>query len=418
MKTYTSRFNLPSTILGLLCMTCLFTNAYAQDTTAFIQRQAADTSASNMNMDAVYERPFLTAGQMPVAFGGYVEANTHFEQTDGISDGFSFQARRLTLFFSSTIGQRIKFLSELEFEGNAREIQIEFAAVDVEFHPLLNLRGGIVMNPIGGYNQNHDSPNWDFIDRPFSATQIIPTTLSSPGFGVYGKYFLKSWSVGYEAYLTNGFNENIIDNHENRLSLSAAKDHPLRFEKNHSGLPMFTGKLAVQNRNIGEVGISYMRGIYNQWKVDGIVLDKKRAVQAMALDFNTSLLKDRINITGEVVRVLADVPGTYSQQYGERQFGGFLDLVGTVLQRQMLGWEQAKLNLGLRLEYADFNQGKFNETGDNIADDAWSIMPAIAFRPTGSTVFRLNYRYQEQTDVLGNPPALTGAVQFGFSTYF
>jgi hypothetical protein len=45
-------------------------------------------------------------------------------------------------------------------------------------------------------------------------------------------------------------------------------------------------------------------------------------------------------------------------------------------------------------------------------------MPAISFRPSAQTVFRLNYRHQQQQDILGNPPAKTGGFSFGISTYF
>jgi hypothetical protein len=51
-----------------------------------------------------------------------------------------------------------------------------FASVDFEFAPLLNLIGGVVMNPIGAFNQNHDGPKWEFVDRPISATQMLPAT--------------------------------------------------------------------------------------------------------------------------------------------------------------------------------------------------------------------------------------------------
>ena len=51
--------------------------------------------------------------------------------------------------------RKIKFLSEIEFEEGGEEVAIEFAALDISMHPLLNLRGGIVMNPIGAFNQNH-----------------------------------------------------------------------------------------------------------------------------------------------------------------------------------------------------------------------------------------------------------------------
>jgi hypothetical protein len=379
---------------------------------------AADTTSKKMNMDAIYNRPFLVPDKFPVALGGYVEANTQYEQTDGISDGFSFQFRRMTLFLSSTVAKKIKFLSEIEFEDGTKEINIEYAAIDIAFHPLLNLRGGIVMNPIGGFNQNHDGPKWDFVDRPISATTILPATLSNTGFGLHGKQYSGNWIIGYEIYLTNGFDDRIISNEENRTALAAGKSNPEKFEESNSGLPMFTGKLALRNRGIGEIGLSFVSGIYNKWKDDGFILDEKRNASAVAVDFTTSLLKNRINITGEAAKVYVDVPETYIQLYGTKQVGAFVDVIATVLQRKMFDWENAKLNVGVRFDYADYNQGKFDETKGDIGDEVWAFVPAIAFRPAGTTVLRFNYRFGEQKDFLNNPTVKTGAIQFGLSTYF
>ncbi|MES2778638.1 MAG: hypothetical protein V4651_01955 [Bacteroidota bacterium] len=415
MKIFISNYN----IVALIMLLALASPSIAQtDTSSVLKRIPIDSSKAKLNMDAIYNRPFLTAGKLPVAIGGYLEANTQYMQTDGITDGFSFQMRRMTLFLSSTIAKKIKFFSEIEFEDGTKEINIEFAAIDMEFHPLLNLRGGIILNPIGAFNQNHDGPRWDFIDRPISATTILPATLSNVGFGLHGKYFTGKWVLGYEAYLSNGFDDGVISNTQNRTSLAAGKVNPDRFEESNSGLPMFTGKLAVRNRKLGEIGISGMRGVFNKWRADGIVLDTKRYATALAFDFNTSLLRNRLSIIGEVAKVYVDVPSTYDPSYGKEQFGGFIDIVGTVMQREMLGWEKAKINAGVRLEYADYNQGKFTETNGNIGDHVWAVVPGIAFRPVGTTVLRFNYRYQEETDLLGNAPSHTGVIQFGFSTYF
>lgn len=398
---------------------CLGSNSYAQnDTTKLLKRIPVDSSKKTLNMDAVYNRPFLGVGKLPIAIGGYLEANTQYAVTDGVSEGFSFQMRRLTLFFSSTIARKIKFLSEIEFEDGTKEINIEFAAVDFELHPLLNLRGGIIMNPIGAFNQNHDGPRWDFIDRPISATTLLPATLSNVGFGLHGKYFMHNWVFGYEAYLTNGFDDRIISNSQGRTSLAAGKLNPERFEESNSGLPMFTGKVALRNRKVGELGISMMDGVYNKFQEDGLTLDSQRRATAIALDFNTSVLKSRISIIAEAVKIMVDVPETYSQAYGNMQAGGFIDIVGTLVQRKICDWEKAKINLGARLEYADYNQGKFRETQQNIADDLWTIVPSLAFRPVGTTVIRFNYRYHQQRDLLGNQPSKTGIIQFGFSSYF
>lgn len=390
----------------------------AQIDPSLLKRVPKDTLKQVLNMDAIYSRPVLNINKTPIAIGGYLETNWQKLTTDGVTEGHQFQARRLSLFLSSSISKRIKFLTEIEFEDGGKEIAIEFASVDVVFHPLVNFRAGIILNPIGAFNQNHDGPKWEFTDRPISATQLLPATFSNSGAGIFGKKYHKNWMFGYEIYLSGGFDNSIIENTENKTFLPAAKDNPERFEEINSGEPLFTGKLALKNNKIGELGISYMGGIYNKFQDDGIVIDKKRRVHVFALDFNTTLPKIKTFITTEFAWISVDVPETYSQQFGNRQYGGFIDIVQPVLSRTILGWEKAVLNVACRLEYVDWNVGTFNETGGNIGEDLWSIMPAISFRPTSETVFRLNYRFQKQRDIFGNPPSITDGFNFGISTYF
>lgn len=406
--------------LFILSLTFIFfsSTAIAQVDPALLRRTAKDTSGLLLNMDAVYTRPFLQLGKLPVALGGYAEANYQYLQEDGISEGHQFQMRRLTLFVSSSISKRIKFLSEIEFEDGTKEINIEFASVDFEFAPLLNMRGGIVMNPIGAFNQNHDGPKWEFIDRPVSATQMLPATWSNVGFGVFGKKYTKDWVYAYEAYLTNGFDDKIIDNAENKTFLPASKENKDRFEESFNGSPLFTGKIALRNRKIGELGLSYMGGVYNKYQDDGLQLDIKRRVYIYAMDFNTTLPKINTFINAEWAWVNVDVPETYTEQFGRKQQGGFIDFVQPVIKKPVFGFEKSVINAALRLEYVDWNKGKFKSTGDNISDEVFSIVPAISWRPNAQTVIRLNYRYNWQKDILGNPPTKLAGFQFGVSTYF
>jgi hypothetical protein len=403
-------------ILPVIMGICM--NAHAQIDESLLKTIPKDTVKQTMNMDAIYNRPFVAIGKLPVSVGGYMEANWQHLGTDGISEGHQFQFRRMTLFVASTISKRIKFLSEIEFEDGAKEIAIEFAALDIELHPLLNLRGGMIMNPIGAFNQNHDGPKWEFTDRPIAMTQMLPATWSNAGFGLYGKYYNQDWMFGYEAYLSGGFDNSIINNEENKTFLPAAKNNAERFEESASGEPLFTGKVAVRNNKIGEIGLSYMGGVYNKYQDDGIRLDDKRSVNIWAIDFNTTLPALNTFITTEWAWININVPETYSQQYGNKQQGGFIDIVQPVLKRNVFGWKKATLNLACRLEYVDWNVGKFRETGGNIGDNLWSIMPAVSFRPTSETVLRLNYRYQQQKDLLGNPASVTSGLIFGISTYF
>ncbi len=393
-------------------------SAVAQIDPDLLRRVPKDTTKTTLNMDAIYNRPALQAGKLPVSLGGYVEANWQHLGTNGISEGHQFQFRRLSIFISSSISRRIKFLSEIEFEPAEKEIAVEYAAIDVEFHPLLNLRAGMIVNPIGAFNQNHDGPKWEFTDRPVSATQLLPATWSNAGFGLYGKYYKKDWMFGYEFYLTGGFNNSIIENNQNKTYLPAAKKDAQRFEASASGEPLVTGKIAVKNTKAGEIGLSYMGGVYNKWQEDGLILDKKRRCDVVAVDFNTTIKKTSTTIISEFAWIFVNVPETYTQQFGNKQRGGFMDIVQPVLKKKILGWDDAVLNLACRLEYVDWNVGRFKQTSGNIADDLWSMMPAISFRPNSQTVFRLNYRIQKQRDLLGNPPANTAGFSFGISTYF
>lgn len=403
---------------SLICALVLTCSLACAQQDSLGTRLPRDTSSLLLNMDAVYNRPFLQAGKTPVAIGGYVEANTEYKGTDGVTEGLSFQMRRLTLFLSSTISRRIKFLSEIEFEDGTKEINIEFASVDFEFHPLFVLRGGIVMNPIGAFNQNHDGPRWEFVDRPISATQMLPATWSNVGFGMHGKHFTPGWVFAYEVYLTNGFDNSIIANEENKTFLPASKGFVDRFEESANGKPLFTGKVALRNQRWGELGLSYMGGIYNKFQEDGLPLDKQRRLDVFAIDFNTKLPKLNTYITSEWAWVFVDVPKTYTQQFGSKQRGGFIDIVQPVLRKPIFGFEKSVLNVALRIEYVDWNKGKFKETGGNISEDIFAIVPALSWRPSAQTVLRFNYRYEWQYDLFGNPPAKTSAFQFGLASYF
>ncbi len=403
-------------IVTVSLLACSFVQA--QIDPSLLKQVPKDSVKPSLNMDAVYARPFTAIGKLPVSVGGYMEANWQHLGTDGVSEGHQFQFRRVTLFVSSTIGKRLKFLSEIEFEDGGKEIAVEFAALDIELHPLLNLRGGMILNPIGSFNQNHDGPKWEFVDRPISATQLLPATWSNAGFGLYGKHYNKNWMFGYEAYLSGNFDNSIIDNSENKTFLPAAKSNAERFEEINSGLPLVTTKIAVKHNKVGELGVSYMGGVYNKFQDDGIRIDDKRRVDVFALDFNTTIPNINTFLTAEWAWIKVDVPATFTEQFGDRQQGGFLDIVQPIIQKKMFGWEKPTLNLACRFEYVDWNKGTFKSTGTNIGEELWSIMPAISFRPVAQTVLRVNYRYQEQKDILRNPPAKTGGFIFGLSTYF
>ncbi len=416
-----------------LCMSLAsFLHANAQIDSSLLKNGTKDTAKNALTMDAIYSRPFLKTGKFPVSIGGYIESNWQYTGTSGISVGNQFQFRRFSLFVASSITSKIKFLSEIEYENDPTgdpadaksggRFEIEYAALDIELHPLLNIRGGMIVNPIGAFNQNHDGPKWEFTDRPIAMTQMLPDTWSNTGFGIYGKEYTGKWMFGYEFYLTGGLNDSIIDNAAGKTFLPAANANPSRFTSSASGAPMYTGKLSLRNTKVGELGLSFMSDIYNTWAVEGAPVDDKRVAQVYDIDFNTTLPWLRTNIITECAWVYVQMPPNYTQQYANKQFGGFIDIVQPVFRGRVFGWDHATINLAVRGEYVDWNVGNFAATGAKMYNDLWSIMPAISFRPTPQTVVRFNYRRQMQRDITGNTIGaalgLTEGYSLGISTYF
>src|SRR5690625_49510 len=408
IKTFT--YNWRNAVFIILFLSC---------SPSIFAQQTKDSIPPLMNMDAAFNRPTFTPDKSPVAIGGYLEANTiHRTNDEGDTDGLSFQARRLTLFVSFSITKRISFMTDIEFDDGGNEVEIEFAAMDVAFHPLLNLRGGIVMNPIGAFNENHDGPKWEFVVRPDASSRMLAATLYIAGFGLHGKTYANDWIFGYEAYLTNGFNSSIISNENDKTYLPAGKEDPNRFMENASGKAMFTGKLAVKNHKYGEIGLSYMGGPYNQHIDDGEEIEKKANLDVFAIDFNTEIPAWGTKIIGEAAWVKIDIPDNYTEQYGSKQAGFFVDVIQPVYKTKILDWEESVFNVAARVNYVDWNIGKFESTGKKIGDEIVAITPAISFRPTPRTVFRVNYRYEWEKDVINNPAAEASTWYFGFSTYF
>ena len=364
---------------------------------------------------SIYSRPFI-GGVGQTSIGGYAEGNTNYFVEDGIGDGFSMEFRRFNIFLFSALGPRIRFISELEFEHGVEEIALETALLDFQVDPMLVLRAGILLPPIGAFNQNHDSPRWDFVDRPLVSTRIIPSTLSEVGFGAYGRVALRSgMTLTYDAYLTNGLGDGVVLNDEGRTLLAAGKRED-QFAEDNNGSPALSGRVALQRRGLGEIGLSYYGGVYNSFRSEGVDVDERRGLSLAAVDVSTAL--GPLSVRGELATVRVDVPENLAELFGERQWGAHLDAVATVWRPRVLGLRSATVNAGLRVEYVDYNVGTFSSTGRTIRDDVFALVPGVSFRPTAGTVFKANYRRHWTRDLLGNPTARLGGYQLGIATYF
>ncbi len=375
---------------------------------------AAQATDSTLAQDGIYARPFIGAVSI-ASIGGYVEGNTNYFVEDGVGDGFSMELRRFNLFLFSQISQRVRFLSELEFEHGTEEIALETALVDFQVRPELVIRAGIILPPLGFFNQNHDSPRWDFVERPLVSTDIIPSTLSEVGGGVYGRVGLAGLILSYDAYLTNGLTDAVVGNELGRTDIASGKGEEL-FAEDNNGSPALSGRVALREPSLGEVGFSYYGGYYNAFRVEGTDVDERRWLGITALDFGGAV--GPAEVRGEVAYASIDVPPGMVEIFGDAQWGVHVDVTVPVWRPRMSGYPDARVAASVRLERVDYNVGTFASTGEPIRDEVTALVPSISFRLSAGTVLRANYRYHWTRDFVGNPTNRMAGFQLGFATYF
>ena len=372
---------------------------------------AADSA---LGQAGLYNRPFIgSAGSTSI--GGYVEGNSNYFIEEGISEGLSFELRRFNVFLFSSVGSRLRFLSELEFEHGTEEIALETAQLDFQLDPALIIRAGILVIPLGYLNENHDSPRWDFVERPLATTEVIPSTLSDVGAGVLGRIRSGPLTISYNAYLTNGLQEGVVENALGRTDISSGKSDEV-FGEDNNGSPAVSGRVALRHPSAGEIGVSYYGGNYNRFRLDGAEVSEPRWLRIVALDARSSW--GPIEFTSEVALADVDVPPGLRDLFATRQWGAYLDAVAPVWRPRIPGFPNAELRAGLRLEHVDYNRGTFGETGATIRDDVTAFTPMLSLRPTPGTVFRLNYRRHWTRDFVGNPTVRAAGLQVGFASYF
>jgi hypothetical protein len=141
------------------------------------------------------------------AFGGYGELTyNNASNADAVID-----MRRFVLFFGHDFTEHLRFYSEVEVEhaiassSDAGEMEIEQAYLDGLFSKRLNVRGGLILMPMGIINVYHEPPSFNGVDRPDVDQLVIPSTWREPGFGIFGEL---AQGLRYQLYLVNGFNAN------------------------------------------------------------------------------------------------------------------------------------------------------------------------------------------------------------------
>jgi hypothetical protein len=353
----------------------------------------------------IYDKPYLTTLLGRTAIGGYAEAHSRWEQSDGVREELGFQLKRWNLFTSTRVSDVVSIAAELEIEELGEEIILEFAAIDFALHPSLTLRAGAILSPVGRFNLAHDSPRNDFTDRPLVSTDLVGTALTEPGFGLLGS--LPVGGVGrftYEVYAVNGFHEGLIYDSSEGTRIPLGK----RNAEDNNASPAWVGRLAWSLRPGVEVGVSGHHGAYNVFHLDGEEVEARRTLTIGALDAEGEVLG--IRLSGEAVVAHLDIPPGLDGVYAGRQRGLYVQGVREFGRGWVATLPASNFAIGTRFDVVDFDA---RLRGDSVK--RWTL--GVNFRPTADSVLKLDYLRGRDRDRFNNASEKAG-VLLSLATYF
>lgn len=133
-----------------------------------------------------------------ITIGGYGQID--YNQPDG-GNG-ELDVHRMVLLFGYRFNDRVQFVTEIEME-HVKELYVEQAFLSYSLTDNINLRGGLMLVPMGLVNEYHEPTIFNGVERPGVDKSIVPTTWREIGVGVSGKF--DNASLKYQAYIFNGF---------------------------------------------------------------------------------------------------------------------------------------------------------------------------------------------------------------------
>ncbi len=294
---------------------------------------------------------------------------------------------RAVLYVGYKFNDHWVFNSEIEIEHTSTDkegsVSLEFAYFDYLWKPELNVRGGLLLVPVGFVNELHEPPLFLGARRPDVERNIIPTTWRENGVGIFGDV----GGFSYRTYVLNGleaadFSSSGIRGGRQKGSEALAEDFAWTGRLDYTGTP---GLLAGVSAYIGNSGqnlrdangsIDVQTTLFEghlEWKYRGLEF---RALGVRAELDDVSRLNQALGLTG-------------SSSVGEELEGYYLQVGYDLLARRP--GERAFMPYA-RWESFDTQSEVPVGFARNPARDIDILTLGFAYKPIDELIFKLDYQ--------------------------
>ena len=336
----------------------------------------------------------LLSTEKGLSIGGYGEIT--YNNIEGSSTPAEIDVQRLVVLFAYKFDDRTSFVTEIEYE-HVKEVYVEQAFINYAVADGVNLRGGLMLIPMGIVNEYHEPTTFNGVERPSLDSKIVPTTWREMGIGVSGR--INNASIRYQAYLMNGF-LSYGESHKLRGSDGLRKGRQKGAESVGSDAN-FAGRIEYYGLPKLKLGVSYYAG--NTQTTAPEISNTQIGLSMIGLDYR--YINGKLSSRGQFISASLKDTEAYNlagnKDLGSVMGGYYIEGAYNLLPID----SRQKLDLFLR--YENFNTHQ-KTAGDLIVNDAFhrnETTFGLSYHLASGAVFKADYQSKgtavEGSDAIG-----------------
>ncbi|MDT0552193.1 porin [Urechidicola vernalis] len=319
-----------------------------------------------------------------VTVGGYGEIT--YNQPEGKNGEMDVQ--RLVLLFGYKFNDKVQFITEVEFE-HVKEVYVEQAFLQYSLNDNLNVRGGLMLVPMGSINEYHEPTTFNGVERPSIAKSIVPTTWREIGAGIAGR--ANDISLRYQAYIFNGFNS--VNGDKYLGGSNGLRNGRQKGAESNFNTPNLSAKVDYYGIQGLRLGLAGYFGRTQPLEEDEDLAGADVGVSMFGLDAKYKL--GRFGARGEVIHTTINDSEDYNSLYGSD------------LGKTMYGWNvEASYNLlplikkqeliaFARYDSYDTNATVEDNITRNLSYDRSEWTVGLSYLVARGAVVKADYQFKE-----------------------
>jgi hypothetical protein len=271
----------------------------------FSQTKIQDSTTTNSLQQNAVNTILSSKYKRGVTIGGYGQVD--YNQPEGKNG--ELDVHRFIMFLGYKFSERVQFVTEIEYE-HVKELFVEQAFLSYNVNDNLNIRGGLMLVPMGIVNEFHEPTTFNGVERPSMDKSIVPSTWREIGIGVTGRF--NEVSLRYQAYIFNGFAS--INNGKVLGGSNGLRNGRQKGSESTINTPNFSGKLDYYGISGLRLGLS---GYFGRTQAEDDVQDIDGAdVGVTMIGLDARYVNRRFSARGQYTQALLSDTKAYNTLNG------------------------------------------------------------------------------------------------------